>query len=488
MEQMFLLWKGGEAMAAAQKTYLCIDLKSFYASVECRARGLDPFVDNLVVADKARGRTTICLAITPAMKALGIPNRCRLFDIPEGVSYIAARPRMRRYMEVSAQIYGVYLRYVSPQDVHVYSIDECFIDATPYLELYRTDARSFAKQLMGAVMDETGICATAGVGPNLFLAKVALDITAKHAPDNIGFLDDDSFKRQLWFHQPITDIWSIGPGIARRLAKYGVRDLAGVAALRPETLHREFGVAAEYLIDHAWGQEPCTIADVRAYEPDNHSLVNGQVLPGEYTFGEARMVLGEMVEASVLELVEQGLVCERISLSVGYAKGAVAEGGSAGGPAGGAGVGDPDSLRVAAPGGEAPGKAAFDEVFEGGHGKRRVGNKFGPGHTGGTRKLERRTSSLRYLRGRFEELFDETTRRGARIKRLSVGFGDLLPEEYATVTLLDDVQADAKEHRLQEAMVAVRGKFGKNALLKAASLQDKATARERNCQVGGHHE
>ncbi len=205
--------------------------------------------------------------------------------------------------------------------------------------------------------------------------------------------------------------------------------------------------------------------------------MNGQVLPGEYTFGEARMVLGEMVEASVLELVEQGLVCERISLSVGYAKGAVAEGGSAGGPAGGAGVGDPDSLRVAAPGGEAPGKAAFDEVFE-----------FGPGHTGGTRKLERRTSSLRYLRGRFEELFDETTRRGARIKRLSVGFGDLLPEEYATVTLLDDVQADAKEHRLQEAMVAVRGKFGKNALLKAASLQDKATARERNCQVGGHHE
>ena len=302
----------------SEKTYICIDLKSFYASVECHARGLDPFTDNLVVADKERGRTTICLAITPAMKALGIPNRCRLFDIPDGVKYVAARPRMKRYMEVSAQIYGIYLRYVSAQDVHVYSIDECFIDATPYLALYRTDARSFAKELMGAVMDETGICATAGVGPNLFLAKVALDVMAKHAPDNIGQLDKRSFMRTLWFHQPITDIWSIGPGIARRLAKYGVHDLAGVASLRPETLHKEFGVMAERLIDHAWGQEPCTIADIRAYEPEKHSLVNGQILPSGYDFEDARMVMGEMVDASVLELVEQGLVCEHISLAVSY--------------------------------------------------------------------------------------------------------------------------------------------------------------------------
>lgn len=466
----------------SEKTYICIDLKSFYASVECHARGLDPFTDNLVVADKERGRTTICLAITPAMKALGIPNRCRLFDIPDGVKYVAARPRMKRYMEVSAQIYGIYLRYVSAQDVHVYSIDECFIDATPYLALYRTDARSFAKELMGAVMDETGICATAGVGPNLFLAKVALDVMAKHAPDNIGQLDKRSFMRTLWFHQPITDIWSIGPGIARRLAKYGVHDLAGVASLRPETLHKEFGVMAERLIDHAWGQEPCTIADIRAYEPEKHSLVNGQILPSGYDFEDARMVMGEMVDASVLELVEQGLVCEHISLAVGYegdAEFATLEAEDC--PPG---VGAQGDARSPQAGSGHHGQG--EPLFEGGHGKRRRGSKFGAARTGGSRKLSRRSNSLRYLRERFEELFDETTRRNMPIRRLSIGMGDLVPETLATATLLDDQEADAREHRLEETMVAVRGKFGKNALLKATSLQEKATARERNNQVGGH--
>ena len=250
----------------SEKTYLCIDLKSFYASVECADRGLDPFVDNLVVADPERSRTTICLAITPAMKALGVKNRCRVFEIPDGIDYTMARPRMRRYMEVSAGIYAIYLRFVSPEDVHVYSIDECFIDATPYLPLYGMDARAFARTLMTAVFQETGICATAGVGTNLFLAKAALDITAKHAPDNIGFLDEGTFKQQIWFHRPITDIWGIGPGIARRLARHGAQDLASVAALNPEVLYREFGVNAEYLIDHAWGQEPCTIAEIQAYD------------------------------------------------------------------------------------------------------------------------------------------------------------------------------------------------------------------------------
>ena len=278
-----------------QKTYLCIDLKSFYASVECADLGLDPFVDNLVVADPERSRTTICLAITPAMKARGVKNRCRVFDIPANMSYIMARPRMRRYMEVSAAIYAIYLRYVSPEDVHVYSIDECFIDATPYLSLYGMDARTFARTLMSAVFKETSICATAGVGTNLFLAKVALDITAKHAPDNIGFLDEAAFRREIWFHRPITDIWGIGPGISARLAKHGARDLASTAALSPQVLYREFGVNAEFLIDHAWGQEPCTIAEIHAYAPEGHSLVNGQVLPGDYSFSEARMVMREMV-------------------------------------------------------------------------------------------------------------------------------------------------------------------------------------------------
>lgn len=416
------------------KTYLCIDLKSFYASVECVERGLDPFRHNLVVADPDRTEKTICLAITPAMKALGVRNRCRVFEIPPGISYIMAKPRMRLYMQRSAEIYEIYLRYVSPEDVHVYSIDECFIDATPYLELYRTDARSFARMLMDAVRLETGICATAGVGTNLFLAKVALDVTAKHVPDNIGYLDEESFKRTLWFHEPITDIWQIGPGIARRLARYGVRNLAGVAAMRPKTLYREFGKNAEYLIDHAWGQEPCTIAEIQAYEPEGHSMANGQVLPCDYTFDEARTVMREMAEASILELVEQGLVTERISLMVGYAKGSRHE-----------------------------------------------------QHSGGSRKLGRRTNSRRFLIACLEALFDETTARDAPIRRVNIGFSDLLPEEAATLTLFDDLEADERERSLQKAVAAVRGKFGGNAMLRLSSLQEKATARERNEQVGGHH-
>lgn len=439
----------------SEKTYLCIDLKSFYASVECADRGLDPFVDNLVVADPERSRTTICLAITPAMKALGVKNRCRVFEIPDGIDYTMARPRMRRYMEVSASIYAIYLRFVSPEDVHVYSIDECFIDATPYLPLYGMDARAFARTLMTAVFQETGICATAGVGTNLFLAKVALDITAKHAPDNIGFLDESTFKQQIWFHRPITDIWGIGPGIARRLARHGAQDLASVAALNPEVLYREFGVNAEYLIDHTWGQEPCTIAEIQAYEPESRSLVNGQVLPSDYTFEEARMVLREMVDASVLELVEHGLVTERISLSVGYAR-------------------EKGSWNTA-------------ETFEGGHGIRLLGAQAAGERTGGSRKLERRTNSACFLIERFESLFDETAHRDVPIRRINVGFSDLLAEQFATATLFDNTQAEAKERQLQDALIAVRGKFGKNAMLKGTSLQKKATARERNEQVGGHH-
>ena len=441
-------------MRAWEKTYICIDLKCFYASVECIDRGLDPFKDRLVVADPERSNTTICLAITPAMKALGVKNRCRVFEIPPGITYIMARPRMRLYMKKSADIYAIYLRYVSPEDVHVYSIDECFIDATPYLDLYDMGARDFARLLMDAVRAETGICATAGVGTNLFLAKVALDITAKHALDNIGFLDEAAFKREIWFHRPLTDIWSIGPGIARRLARYGARDLAGVAALSKETLYREFGVNAEYLIDHAWGQEPCTIAEIQRYKPEGHSMTNGQVLPGDYTFEEARLVLKEMVDASVLEMVEQGVVTERISLMVGYARSA--------------------------------GSFADVELFEGEHGKRPVGGHRWGLHTGGNRKLDRRTNSRALLTACFEELYDETTRRDAPIRRVNIGFGDLLPEEYGTLTLFDDEVALERERSLEEALVAVRGKFGKNAMLKGMSLREKATARERNEQVGGH--
>ena len=436
------------------KTYVCIDLKSFYASVECVDRGLDPFTTNLVVADPDRTDTTICLAITPAMKEQGVKNRCRVFEIPKSMRYIMARPRMRRYMEVSANIYSVYLRYVSPEDVHVYSVDECFIDATPYLSLYEMDARSFTKMLMDAVFDETGICATAGVGTNLFLAKVALDVTAKHVDDHIGFLDEGLFMRNVWFHRPITDIWSVGPGIARRLAKYGVHDLAGVAGMRPETLYREFGVNAEYLIDHAWGQEPCTIEQIHGYEPEGHSICNSQVLPCDYSFEEARIVLREMVDASVLKLVSSGLVTGSVGLALGYAS-------------------ERPTLQSA-------------DVFEGGHGTRVVDPRKRHERTSTTHKLSRKTNSFKFLMEQFETMYERIADRTKPIRKVSVTFADLDDEGHATFTLFDDLESEEREHKLQEAVVAVRDKFGKNAMLKGTSLKDKATARERNQQVGGH--
>lgn len=460
-------------MAEDERTYLCIDLKTFYASVECADRGLDPFTTNLVVADPARGPSTICLAVTPAMKALGVRNRCRVFDIPPSIRYIKARPRMRHYMEVSAQIYGIYLEYVSPQDIHPYSIDECFIDATPYLKLYDIDARTFAERLRGAVLERTHITATAGIGPNLFLAKVALDITAKHEQDGIGMLDEETFRQKIWPHRPITDIWGIGPGIAARLEKYGVRDLMGVAALDEQILYREFGVNAEYLIDHAFGREPTTIAEIQAYKPVASSYVNGQVLPEGYTFEDAHTILKEMVDASALELVERHEVCEHISLSVGYeyTRGAAAEDGA------GAGA------KLARPAAE----AEAGTLFTGEHGTRRIGGRRSGERAGGSRKLPFRTNSYRKLMGAFDALWDESIDRTRLIRRISVGLGNLMPEEFATVDLFTDTAAEGREHDLQQAVLAVKGKFGKNALLRGTSLTEKATARERNEQVGGHH-
>lgn len=424
----------------ASKTYLCIDLKSFYASVECVDAGLDPMSARLVVADESRGDTTICLAVTPALKALGVPSRPRLFQVPRRLHPIIAPPRMKRYMDVSSRIYGLYLKRISPADIHVYSIDECFIDATPYLSFYGLDARGLANLLREDVCRETGIYATVGIGPNLFLAKIALDITAKHSPDFIGEVDERTFRETLWFHRPLTDIWGIGPGIARRLAAMGAHNLAGVAALPSEALYREFGANAEYLIDHAWGQEPCTIAEIQAYEPESTSMTNGQVLPCDYSYEEARMVMHEMIDESVLEIVEHGRVVSRISLSVGYARG------------------------------------------EGAHGARDLAYP----HTAASRVLGQRTDSRRVLMERFDELFGQNVRRNVPIRRIVIGLGDLVDEAYRTRTLFDDEEADEKERNLQEAIVDVRHRFGKNALLKATSLKDKATAIERNSQIGGH--
>ncbi|MEI3547544.1 MAG: DNA repair protein [Adlercreutzia sp.] len=436
-----------------ERTYVCIDLKSFYASVECVRRGLDPMTTRLVVADPTRSEMTICLAVSPAMKAAGVKNRCRLYEIPEGIDYITAQPRMNSYMEVSAEIYGTYLRYVSQEDIHPYSIDECFIDATPYLELYDLTAREFADTLRSAVLAETGIPATVGIGPNLFLAKVALDISAKHALDGVGELDARSFRESIWRHRPITDIWNIGPGIARRLAKYRVFDLKGVAEMDPDVLYGEFGVNAEYLIDHAWGVEPCTIAEIKAYEPESSSMMNGQILPCGYNFDDTLMVLREMVDDSVLDLVEKHLVTDHISLHVSYGKseGEMAE--DAGGDAS-----------------EGPAKAG--ELFDGGHGIRRVGGARP--HGGGSRKIPERTNSFAKLYGYLEALFRETVDPARTMRKISIGFGNLVDADLATVDLFTDVAAADRERRRAEAVLAVKEKFGKNALIKGTSLKEHA--------------
>ena len=467
----------------AEKTYICIDLKTFYASVECIDRGRDPFTTNLVVADPDRSHTTICLAITPAMKKLGIRNRCRIFEIPPGVDYIMAKPRMRHYMEVSAQIYGIYLEYVSPEDIHAYSVDECFIDATPYLKLYRQTAREFAKTLMDAVRSRTGIYATAGIGPNLFLAKVALDITAKHVEDGIGELDQDEFRRTIWKHRPITDIWGIGPGIAARLAKYRVEDLMGVAALDASILYREFGVNAEYLIDHAHGIEPCTIAQIHAYRPQATSLMNGQVLSRDYSFEEARTVMREMVDTSVLDLVERKVVSDQISLYVGYGRG---EAPNQNIPASCIDPKTHSALDDTVMVGTGRGGMRGGQLFRGEHGTRPVAGYGAFEHGGGQRKLSEKTNSFKSLMPRFEKLFDQTIDPTRAVRRVNIGFGNLLPEEFATYNLFTDLEAEAEERSLQEAVLSVKHRYGKNALLKGTSFKQGATGRERNDQVGGH--
>ena len=498
-----------------KKTYLCIDLKTFYASVECVDLGLDPLTTPLVVADAARGRSTICLAVSPAMKALGVRNRCRMFDIPANLSYITARPRMRRYMEVSAKIYGIYLRYVSPQDIHVYSIDECFIDATPYLRLYRTSAREFAERLRDAVMRETGITATAGIGPNLFLAKAGLDVLAKHESDGIAVVDEARFRRELWQHRPITDIWGIGPGIAERLAKYHVRDLMGAAALDERILYREFGVNAEYLIDHAHGREPCTIAEIQHYRPQATSSVNGQVLSRNYSYDEALTILREMVDSSVLDLVSKHLVASGISLFVGYGSEAkelrrLGASGSASyidgcGHQRGSTTQDIEgeiSRPPRRPTAHRNGPADTGEgeirdlladdlsrtpLFQGEHGARRIPGRRGYAHAGGQRKLGERTNSQAKLMRSFEQLYREKVDPRRPIKRLSIGMEGLADERYATQDLFTDTEAEAREHSLQEAIIDVKERYGKDMLMKGRSWRPEATGRERNKQVGGHH-
>lgn len=414
------------------RTYMCIDLKTFYASCECVDRGLDPFKTNLVVCDPSRGNGGICLAVSPKMKQQGVKNRCRIFEIPKTIDYIVAKPRMKYYIEHAADIYAIYLKYISKDDIHVYSIDECFMDVTKYLKLYEMSAKDLANMIMKDVYQKTGISSACGIGSNLFLAKIALDITAKHTVDNIGILDEEEFKKTMWYHRPITDIWNIGAGIARRLEKYNVFDLKGITELDEKILYKEFGVNAEFLIDHAYGRESCTIKDIHNYKSKSNSLTNGQILFEDYKYDDALLVVKEMVDILVLELVEKKLVTNNISIYVGYSK---------------------DVIKA----------------------------------TGGSMKILEYTNSYKLLREYFVNLFEKTTNKNYLIRRINISVNNVIGEEFTSISLFTNVEENEKERKIQETILEIKQKYGKNAILKGMNLEEKATTRTRNKLIGGHN-
>ena len=415
-----------------QHTYLVIDLKSFYASVECAERGLDPMTARLVVADPERTEKTICLAISPAMKALGIHNRCRVFEIPKSVDYIMAEPRMKLYIDYAAEIYSIYLKYVSKEDIHVYSIDEAFMDVTNYLPLYHVTARELGQSIMADIRKQFGIPATCGIGTNLYLAKIALDITAKHAEDCIGYLDEETYRKTLWDHKPLTDFWRVGSGIARRLESAGIYTMEDIAKADEDMLYRMFGIDAELLIDHAWGRETTTIADIKAYRPKENSISSSQVLGCDYDFEGGRLIAKEMADLICLELVEKGLVTDPISLYVGYS--------------------------------------------------RRLQKKSAHG----TITMPVTTSSAKKIMGYTQELFEQIVDRNAPISRVTLAFNRLVDEMYQQYDLFTDPAEIEREHKIQKTMLEIKEKFGKNAILKGMNLEKGATTKERNRQIGGH--
>ena len=415
-----------------QRIYVCIDLKSFYASVECCERGLDPMKARLVVADPERTDKTICLAVSPAMKALGVPGRCRVFEIPPEIGYIMAPPRMQRYIDYSAAIYGIYLKYIAKEDIHVYSIDEVFMDVTEYLGLYRTDARELSVRIMQDIQERTGIPSTAGIGTNLYLAKVALDITAKHVPDRIGELNEETYRRTLWAHRPLTDFWRVGRGTAARLSTAGITTMEEIARADENLLYRMFGVDAELLIDHAWGREPVTMADIKAYKPKDNSMFSGQVLAREYSFEEARLVAKEMADSLCLELAGRGQMTESVTLHVGYAR------------------------------------------------------RFDKKSAHGTEKMRTTTGSPARLISGTVRLFDRIVDRSTPVKRISLAFNRVTDEPYHQYDLFTSPEKIEKEQSLQKAVLNIKGRFGKNAVLRGIDLQEGATAAERNTQIGGH--
>lgn len=496
-----------------EKTYLSIDLKSFYASVECMERGLDPMTTHLVVADQSRTEKTICLAVSPALKAYGISGRARLFEVvqkvkevnvqrrrkaPGGVfagtshqapqllarpdlalDYLVAPPQMAHYISFSTRIYNVYLKYIAPEDMHVYSIDEVFLDVTPYLDTYGMTAEELARTILLDVLHTTGITATAGIGSNLYLAKVAMDIEAKHIqPDKNGVriarLDEMSYRRNLWTHRPLTDFWRVGRGYAKKLEQQGLYTMGDIARCslgrredyyNEELLYKLFGLNAELLIDHAWGWEPCTIADIKAYRPTTNSVGSGQVLKTPYTAEKARLVVQEMADLLVLDLVDHRLMTDQLTLTVGYDR---------------ENLTDPQR-RLAYRG--AVSTDAYGRAI--------------PKHAHGTTHLEEYTSSTTEIVEAMTKLFDRIVNPQLLIRRLNVTANrvlreDCLPtQELQQLSLFSDDGQQRKaqrkrERQKQQAILSIKKKYGKNALLKGMNFRDGATTRERNGQIGGH--
>ena len=496
------------------RTYIAIDLKSFYASVECVERGLNPLTTNLVVADKNRTEKTICLAVSPSMKAYGIGGRARLFEVVQRirevnnerwhrnsgrhfsgksvsdidlkahpdweVDYLVAPPRMAFYIEYSTRIYEVYLKYIAPEDIHVYSIDEVFIDATSYLSVYGKSAHELARTIIYDVLKQTGITATAGIGTNMHLAKVAMDIVAKHIPADkdgvrIAELDEMSYRQKLWTHRPLTDFWRVGRGIAARLAQYGIctmGDIARQSERNEELLYDLFGVNAELLIDHAWGWEPCTIEMVKAYRPETNSFSNGQVLQEPYTVKKARVVVREMAEAAALDLLDKGMVTDQLVLTVGY---------------------DTESLNDPAVRSRYKGEIKSDYYG------RQV-----PKHAHGISNLPKPTSSARQIVKATMEIYDCIVDSNLLVRRLNLTTNKVIrecdaakrkpPVQYDLFVDYDAIEAEqkqeeaklAKERKAQEAILRIKKQFGKNAILKGLNFEEGATAKERNEQIGGH--
>ena len=506
-------------MSSSNRIYIAIDLKSFYASVECVMRGLDPLTTNLVVADVSRTEKTICLAVSPSLKTYGIPGRARLFEVVqkmkevnrqrameaggklEGNScnavelkinpklkadYIAAPPRMAYYMECSTKIYQIYLRFVAPEDIHVYSIDEVMMDVTDYLGTYKMTARELAVKMMRTVKEETGITATAGIGTNLYLCKVAMDIVAKHAtPDEDGAriaqLDEMSYRRLLWNHKPLTDFWRVGQGYARKLNEYGMYTMGDVARcsigrkdeyFNEDLLYKLFGINAELLIDHAWGWEPCTIADVKAYKPETNSISSGQVLTCPYTVDKAKLVVREMTDLLVLDLVDKGLVTDQLVLTIGY---------------------DVENLTN-------------PEIAKGYKGQV-VTDRYGrriPKHAHGTVNLQKKTSSTKLIIDAVMGLYDRIINERLLVRRINIAACKLVSEdeaqneqEYTQLDLFTDYELVEKqkkeeeqqlkrERQMQQAVLDIKKKYGKNAILKGMNFEEGATAIQRNSQIGGH--